>query len=204
MESVRWEHSLVRFLAERLPEVSAPVAPLVEADGAVVSLWPYVDGRPARRRHEPHAMAAAELLARLHRAGREWKGGQKPARRSWELTPIEGEGERGPIHGDFFGGNVLIRRGRIAGVVDWEESCVNLLAYDLANAVWQFCVDKRRHDFDCELAAAMLEAYGSDLRPDDLIPLVLTRLRWELEVWGADSDKPYWTHLRRSIAKLGG
>lgn len=204
LRSVAWEHSLVRFFAGRLPEIAAPIAQPIEAEGAVVSLWPYVRGRPARRRDPSHAVAAAKVLARLHHAGRDWDGGQKPVRRSWEAAPVEVEGERGPVHGDFFGGNILMRRGRVVGVVDWEESSIDLLAYDLANAVWQFCVDKRRHDFDQGLAAAMLQAYGSDLRPDDLIPLILIRLRWELEVWGAESYLPYWTHVRRSIQKLGG
>jgi hypothetical protein len=43
---------------------------------------------------------------------------------------------------------VLVTRGRVTGVVDWEESCVDLLDYELANAVWQFGVSKRENDFD--------------------------------------------------------
>jgi Ser/Thr protein kinase RdoA (MazF antagonist) len=201
---VAWEHALLEFLAARVDEVLAPIE---AADGStfvgwresVVSLWPYVDGSPARRRHEPHACAAAEFLATLHQAGRGWDGGQRPG---WSAL-AEGD-DRGPIHGDFYRGNVLMRRGRPVGLVDWEESHVDLLDYELASTVWEFCVSKREHDFDRRLARTMLHAYGSDLTPDDLVPLILTRLRYEQDVWGADSDEPYRTHLRRSITRLGG
>ncbi len=202
-ESVAWEHGLVRFLSARLDQVRAPLA---ASDGStfvrwsdfVVSVWPYVDGSPARRRHEPHAVAAAELLARLHDACRGWEGGQRPG------ASAVGGAEQAPIHGDFCRGNVLVRRGRVVGLVDWEESWVDLLDYELANAVWQFCVSKREHDFDRRLARAMLDAYGSELAPDDLVPLILTRLHYELDVWGAHSDEPYRRHLRQSIEKLDG
>jgi Ser/Thr protein kinase RdoA (MazF antagonist) len=193
-DSVHWEHALVRFLAARVPEVPAPLA---HRQG--VSVWPYVPGSPARRNFEPHAIAAADLLRRLHDAGRSWTGGQRPRART-----TSGPGARGPIHGDFHRVNVLMRRGCITGLVDWEESCVDLLEYELANAVWQFCVSKRTNDFDRQLASAMLEAYGSEYEPDDLVPLILARLRYELEVWSAVADDPYRRHLRRSIEKLGG
>ena len=193
-ESVRWEHELVRFLAARVPEVPAPIA-CVHG----ISVWPYVPGSAARRNHEPHAVAAAWLLRRLHEAGRSWAGGQRPG-----AIPTPGPGERGPIHGDFHGSNLLVRRGRITAVVDWEESCVDLLDYELANAVWQFCVSKRENDFDRRLASAMLDAYGSELAPTDLVPLITVRLRRELELFRSAEDEPYRRHLRRAIARLGG
>lgn len=198
-ESVAWEHALVRFFSEQLPEIEPPFGAPIAADASVVSLWPYVEGRPARRRHEPHALAAAELLSRLHRAGVDWPGGQRPGARA-----LHSEGAQGPIHGDFYRGNVLMRRGRIVGLVDWEESHVDAFDYELASAVWEFCSSKRAHDFDRRLAATMLDACGSDLTPGDLVPLILTRLRYELEAWSADSDEPYRRHLRHSIARLGG
>jgi Ser/Thr protein kinase RdoA (MazF antagonist) len=193
-ESVRWEQALVRFLAARVPEVTAPIA---SAQG--ISIWPYIPGSAARRNHEPHAVAAAALLRRLHDVGRDWAGGQRPGART-----MPGAGARGPIHGDFHEANLLVRRGQIVAVVDWEESCVDLLDYELANAVWQFCVSKRENDFDRRLTRAMLEAYGSDLAPDELVPLILVRLRRELNLFRSEDDKPYRRHLRRAIARLGG
>lgn len=203
-ESVAWEHRLVRYFAERLDEVAAPLdaadgSTFIVCDELVVSVWPYVDGVPARRRHRPHAVAAAELLRRLHDAGRNWRGGQRPG-----ASAVAGPGPRGPIHGDFCRGNILVRRGRIVGLVDWEESWVDLLEYELANAVWQLCSSKREHDFDRSLARSILDAYGSDLEPDDLVPLILARLRYERDLWSAEGDEPYRSHLRRSLEKLGG
>jgi Ser/Thr protein kinase RdoA (MazF antagonist) len=193
-ESVRWEHALLRFLAARVPEVPAPIAC---ADG--ISVWPFVAGSPARRNHEPDAVAASALLRRIHDAARGWTGGQRPG-----AAETAGPGRRGPIHGDFHGANVLVRRGEISAVVDWEESCVDLFDYELANAVWQFTVSKRRADFDRGLASAMLEAYGSDLAPEDLVPFIIVRHRRELELFRSPEDEPYRRHLRRSIARLGG
>jgi Ser/Thr protein kinase RdoA (MazF antagonist) len=164
----------------------------------MLSVWPYVDGSPARRRYEPHAAAAAELLARVHAACRDWDGGQRPG------ASALGGAEEAPIHGDFYRGNVLMRRGRIVGLIDREESWVDLLDHELANAVWQFCSSRRDHDFDRRLARAMLEAYGSALEPDDLLPLIVVRLRYERDVWGTESDEPYRTHVRRALEKLGG
>jgi Ser/Thr protein kinase RdoA (MazF antagonist) len=203
-ESLVWEHAVVAYFAGRLDEVKAPIEPMdgstfVACDDFLVSVWPYVSGVPARRRYEPHAVAVAELVRRLHDAAREWSGPQRPG-----ASAVPGTGARGPIHGDVCRGNVLMRRGRIVGLIDWEESWVDLLDYELANAVWQFCCSKREHDFDRRLARSMLEAYGSDLEPDDLVPLILTRLRYERDVWGAESDEPYRRHLRRSIEKLDG
>jgi Ser/Thr protein kinase RdoA (MazF antagonist) len=203
-ESVVWEHGLVGFLGQRIAEVAIPVeardgSTFVSLDAGIVSVWPYIDGAPARRRHRPHALAAAELLARLHDAAREWQGAQRPGAR-----PVPGSGVRGPIHGDFCGGNVLVRRGRVVGLVDWEESWIDLFEYELANAVWQFCCSKRENDFDRGLAVAMLDAYGSARTPHDLVPLIVARLRYERDVWGAESDEPYRNHVRRSLEKLGG
>jgi Ser/Thr protein kinase RdoA (MazF antagonist) len=209
-ESVAWEHALVRFLAARVDEVVAPVetaegSTFVDLGGQVLSAWPYVSGSPARRRDASQALAAVEVLGRLHRAAEEWRGGQRPGARQ-----VAGEGARGPIHGDFYRGNVLVRRGRIVGLIDWEESCVDLFAYELANAVWEFCKDKRRHDFDRDLAAAMTEAYDGPAETDRLVELIRVRRRREIadsierERRGEPVDLVYRRHNERSLARLGG
>lgn len=188
-DQVAWQLDLVRFFAARVPEVIAPVD---YRDG--VSVWPYVPGRLARRGDRQDALAAADLLRRLHAAGRSWPGGQRPGAAT---TP--GDGERGPIHGDFYRGNILMRRSAIVGLVDWEESCVDLLDYELANAVWEFCKSKRTHDFDRELAAEMIAVYGSPATPDDFVPLILVRRRLEL---GRSTDVAYRRHTAHAIEKL--
>jgi len=105
---------------------------------------------------------------------------------------------------------VLVRRGRIVGLVDWEESCVDLYSYDLANAVWEFCKDKRRHDFDRRLAAAMVDAYDGPGDADRLVELIRVRRRREIadslqrEARGETVDLVYRRHNERALAKLRG
>jgi Ser/Thr protein kinase RdoA (MazF antagonist) len=91
------------------------------------------------------------------------------------------------IHGDLFPGNVLVRDGRVVAVVDWEEANTDWIAYDLANAMWEFC----GHDEDA--AATFVRAYrraGGTVPPEEdelLIPLV--RVRRILEVIRAPYDR---------------
>jgi Ser/Thr protein kinase RdoA (MazF antagonist) len=71
VESLAWEHRLVRLLAERVPEV---VTPLAAADGSTffrhgddtVALLPYVEGAPAEPGRD--ASAAAAAIGRFHGA----------------------------------------------------------------------------------------------------------------------------------------
>jgi Ser/Thr protein kinase RdoA (MazF antagonist) len=89
VESVKWEHDLLGFLAPRLPEV---VAPLSAADGSthlavgdhVVSVTPYLAAEPADRGDPLVRREVPRLLARLHRAASEWPDARpRPGRRSW-------------------------------------------------------------------------------------------------------------------------
>jgi homoserine kinase type II len=63
---------------------------------------------------------------------------------------------RGLVHGDLFIDNVLWIGGRVSYVLDWEMSCVDPFAYDLAVAVnaWGF-VDA----FDAARARALVAGY---------------------------------------------
>ena len=81
LESVAWEHRLLRFVAERVPEAVVPVAgPEVWEDGRTASLLPFVEGRALDSGSAAERRAAGELLGRLHRVGLEWDGGQRPDR----------------------------------------------------------------------------------------------------------------------------
>jgi Ser/Thr protein kinase RdoA (MazF antagonist) len=89
VESVRWEHEFVAFLAPRLPEVVAPLrardgGTFLVADGRVVSVLPYVDAEHAKRSDPRVRAEVPRLLARLHRAASEWPGTRpRPGRPSW-------------------------------------------------------------------------------------------------------------------------
>jgi homoserine kinase type II len=63
---------------------------------------------------------------------------------------------RGLVHGDLFLDNVLWVAGRVSALLDWEMSCVDALAWDLAVVVNAWCYGER---FEPELARAFLAGY---------------------------------------------
>jgi Ser/Thr protein kinase RdoA (MazF antagonist) len=80
-ESVRWEHRLLRFLAESVPEVVVPLAgPERWEDDRTASLLPFIEGRALDPSSREEQRAAGELLGRIHRAGLHWDGGPRPGR----------------------------------------------------------------------------------------------------------------------------
>jgi Ser/Thr protein kinase RdoA (MazF antagonist) len=86
---VAWEHGLVALLAERLPEVQAPLPTTTGATAFPVEdrlawLTPFLDGAPADPAREAHRTAAARALGRLHAAG---EGLELPPRP--RLEPLE-------------------------------------------------------------------------------------------------------------------
>jgi Ser/Thr protein kinase RdoA (MazF antagonist) len=71
---VAFEHRLLRMLAPRLPEVAQPIAArdgetMIRIGDRLGWLMPFHDGEPATPGREPHRLAAAHALGRLHQAG---------------------------------------------------------------------------------------------------------------------------------------
>ena len=122
--------------------------------------------RPARR--NPYGWRrVADWVAELEPDG----GGDAlvaPAlpllRRELAALAVLPEAPRGLVHGDLFLDNVLWVEGRVAALLDWEMSCVDALAYDLAVVVNAWCYGER---FEPELARAFLAGYRErcDLPP---------------------------------------
>jgi homoserine kinase type II len=77
-------------------------------------------------------------------------------RRELDLSRALPEAPRGLVHGDLFLDNVLWAGERIAALLDWEMSCVDALAYDLAVMVNAWCYGER---FEPPLARALLAGY---------------------------------------------
>jgi homoserine kinase type II len=77
---------------------------------------------------------------------------------------------RGLVHGDLFIDNVLWIGSRVSYVLDWEMSCVDPFAYDLAVTVnaWAFT-----DGYDVPRARALVEGYRSKrkLEPDTVAAL---------------------------------
>jgi len=78
-----WEHDVVRRLAERLPQVCAPVrgrdgATWFRVGDRAATLLPLLPGAPADPRRPAHRDAAAEALGRLHAAATGLEAGPRP------------------------------------------------------------------------------------------------------------------------------
>jgi Ser/Thr protein kinase RdoA (MazF antagonist) len=81
LDSVQWEHGVLRFLVQHMPEVVVPVAgPAVLEDGRIGSLLPFVEGADLDPDDRHQRLELARVLARLHLAGLDWQGGPRPGR----------------------------------------------------------------------------------------------------------------------------
>ena len=96
---------------------------------------------------------------------------------------------QGVIHGDFFHDNVLWDDAGEAGVIDFYFACDDVLLYDVAIAVNDWCVN-RDATLDRERASAFLAGYG-ELRPLEAL---------ELELWPAMLRR---AALRTWLGRLG-
>ena len=70
---------------------------------------------------------------------------------------------RGLVHGDLFLDNVLWVGDRVSALLDWEMSCVDALAYDVAVLVNAWCYGER---FEPALVRALLAGYRAELEMD--------------------------------------
>jgi Ser/Thr protein kinase RdoA (MazF antagonist) len=109
----------------------------------------------------------------------------------------------GLTHNDIFGGNVLVHRGRVSAVLDWEEADLDWLVWDLASAMWSLSSSEDAEPWPDAMTdfVRVYRAAGGPVPPaeDDLIvPLVRARLL--LEVLRAPYDRqPQWD---RQLASL--
>ena len=77
-----------------------------------------------------------------------------PVRATLEsVSPLRALNRPALLHGDFWPGNVVWNRGRIAGVIDWEEGCVGDPLADVAisrlDILWMFGVEAMREFTRC-------------------------------------------------------
>jgi Ser/Thr protein kinase RdoA (MazF antagonist) len=209
-ESVRWEHALLRFLAEEIDQV---VDPLVALDGStffidgghVVSVFSFLDGEELRSHVALFRHELPMLLARVHRRAQAWpEADQRPGVPSlqernwdrndwWDWSVVEkppplvrafeelrewvatAELRVCAIHGDFHTGNVIVRDGRVAGVVDWQYARRDWPAVELAGMVWDLCWDGKSTTLDPALRDEVVREYvdaGGPGEPGALVPLM--------------------------------
>lgn len=67
----------------------------------------------------------------------------------------------GIVRGDVYRANLLVRGGRVVGVIDREDARVDWLGWELANATWEVC--KAGDALDEARAAAFVGAYVDHL-----------------------------------------
>ena len=162
---------------------------LAEVNGKPAVIVSRLPGKPRAHPDAPTCHAAGALLAQVHVAGVEFDGALDNWRgREWRedfarkleprLTPAENaliaaENRyqsihddtvlpQGIIHGDYFHDNVLWD-GDEAGVIDFYFACDDVLLYDVAIAVNDWCV-KPDATLDPVRARAFLDGYRH-LRP---------------------------------------
>jgi homoserine kinase type II len=138
-----------------------------EAVGAQLGRLHALAGRFGPERENPYGWARVEGWVREL----EPDGGGDPEVRPWvpmlrdelERTRRLPPAPRGLCHGDLFIDNVLWSGGAVAALLDWEMSCVEAFAWDLAVVLHAWCYGRR---YEPALASALLAGYRAQ-RPVD-------------------------------------
>jgi homoserine kinase type II len=166
---------------------------LGELNGRPATIVTFLEGQPVLDPSLGHCARVGELLAEMHQSGQTYRGQLDNLRgpKWWsaaapEVYPFLSAEDRallqseirfqadhrhedlprGVIHADLFRDNVLFNRDVVGGVIDFYFACVDVLVYDLAIAVNDWCMSA-----DCALdearAGALLGAYAAVRRLTD-------------------------------------
>ncbi len=158
---------------------------LGELNGKPAALVSFLPGKDIGAPAPAHCAEVGAMLAAIHLAGRSYGGSMdNPRGPGWwkavtpEVLPFLGREDaalleeevrfqslrrfrdlpRGAIHADLFRDNVLWEDGRISGVIDFYFACTDVLLYDVAITVNDWCTG-RDGGLDRERATALLDAY---------------------------------------------
>ncbi|MEO8038203.1 MAG: homoserine kinase [Betaproteobacteria bacterium] len=154
-------------------------------NGKPAALVTCLDGAPVTAPGVDHCARVGEVLADLHRAGRSYRGHLDNLRgpKWWsatapDLLPFLSDADkallidevryqashrldalpRGVVHADLFRDNVLFHGAAIGGVIDFYFACVDILLYDVAITVNDWCTTED-HELDPLRTRALLDAY---------------------------------------------
>lgn len=163
---------------------------LSELNGKPACIVTRLPGRPIEHPDPEHCAEVGELLAEMHLAGTSYPAHMSNWRGPpwWEtfvpqLQPLLPADEaalagselifqrsqrreglpRGVIHGDLFRDNVLFFESRVAGVIDFYFACDEVLLFDIAVTVNDWCMDSG-DTLNRDRGLALLEAYH-EVRP---------------------------------------
>lgn len=193
-DELAWTHRVIGRVAARVPEA---IVPLTANDGATffrhderpVTLFAFIDGDPLQPSDPALVDHSARVLARIHCSLTDWPDGPRPPSRPGgpqDSDPREDPLELidhdldqwwaatskslpcGIVHGDYYPRNLLCRRHRVVGVIDWHEARIAPIAGEIAWAAWEIA-----HDDELRLlpdrAARFLDAYGPDSPSPELV-----------------------------------
>lgn len=79
-------------------------------------------------------------------------------KRYQDHRPLLSACPQGVVHGDVFRDNVLFEAGQISGVLDFYNACTDVLIFDLAVAVNDWCTDENGC-YESQKSQAMVQAY---------------------------------------------
>lgn len=154
--------------------------PLIEE---ALASTPVTTRRAGQRFWQATGEWATQIIARREQIANERTHFQQwladLARSSRDLTV-------GPLHDDYHGNNLLIEGEAVTALLDWDGCHPDWLAFDVANALWEFCSDDEAHTLDVASAQTFLEAYAAAGGPvgepeyDLLIPLIRCRRMIEI------------------------
>ena len=163
---------------------------LGELNGKPAALVTFLSGKDLARPAALHCREVGAMLANIHLAGQSYaQSMMNPRGPKWwnavmpEIVPFLDSDDtallrqelrfqsehrvldlpRGAIHADLFRDNVLFLDERISGVIDFYFACTDVLLYDVAITVNDWCVDDTG-GLDPGQAGALLEAYHA-VRP---------------------------------------
>ena len=84
------------------------------------------------------------------------------------------------IHGDYHPGNIKFKEQKIAGVIDYDWSCIDARSFDVGLALYYFCTSWDGDSDGCmqiEKMEKFVEAYQSEVsRLDDIGPMTTLEL----------------------------
>ncbi|RPJ46103.1 MAG: homoserine kinase [Betaproteobacteria bacterium] len=159
-------------------------------NGKPAALVARLEGKDVDTPTIPQCAAVGAVLARLHRAGQSYRSTMdNPRGPKWwkavlpDVLPFLPQAEgallqeevrfqslyrfsdlpRGAIHADLFRDNVLFAGDRVAGVIDFYFACTDVLLYDIAIAVNDWCISADGA-LDTARTRAFLDAYAA-VRP---------------------------------------
>ena len=167
------------------PKADKSGAYLGELKGKPAALVARLAGKSLEQPRTLHCQSVGQVLAKLHNVGQQFPQARDNPRGPhwWHETAKKLEGHisaadqelldnelyfqkqfrfshlpRGIIHADLFRDNVLFAGDGLGGLIDFYYACTDVLLFDLAITVNDWCVNKEL-SLDAKLTSAMTNAY---------------------------------------------